>query len=116
MLEVIKEIREILVVTIPLIIGFLILISKILKSSKLRVVAENYIDVEKVVKDFMSNAENFLNYNGTDKKEWVKTKVNQFCIENGIPYKDDMVNIIIEQFICLTKSVNKREKDKENLL
>ena len=111
MLEIIKEISDLLAVVIPLLISLFILIAKLTKNTKLRILSENFIQVEKVIKKYMENAESFINYSGADKKEWVKTKVNQFCIENDMPYNESVVDSTIERFIDLTKTVNKREKD-----
>lgn len=111
MLEIIKDISEFLAVVIPLIISLFILIAKLTKNTKLKILSENFIQVEKEIKKCMENAESFISYSGDDKKEWVKTKVNQFCIENDIPYNETIVDSTIERFIDLTKTVNKREKD-----
>ena len=111
MLEVLKEIIDIIAVALPLVISLIVVIAKLTKNTKLKNVSENLIEVEIVVKRFMESAESFINYSGNDKKEWVKVKVNQYCIENGIPYNDSIVDSLIERFIELTKTVNKREKD-----
>lgn len=116
MLELLIEIKEILGLTVTFIIGFIILITKLTKSSKLKAIAENLISVEKVTKKFICKAEGFVNYSGQDKKEWVKTKVNQFCIENDINYDENIINNIIENLLDLSKTVNKREKDRGILL
>ena len=111
MLEMLKEIIDIIAVAIPLLISLIIVIAKLSKNTKLKRFSENLIEVEEVIKRFMENAETFINYSGADKKEWVKVKVNQYCIENGIPYNDSIVDSLIEKLIELTKTVNKREKD-----
>ncbi|HEY8364061.1 MAG TPA: hypothetical protein VIK84_00695 [Haloplasmataceae bacterium] len=116
MLELIKEIKEILAIIIPVIIGFIVLVSKLTKSTKLKKLAQNLIEVEKITRDYICNAEKFLNYSGQDKKEWVKTKVNQYCIENDIKYEENVIDDIIENLIVLSKTVNKREKDMGGLL
>lgn len=116
MLEILKEIREYIAVVFPLIIGILILISKLTKNSKLRRLSENLVQIENVVKEYVCSAEAFLNYSGSDKKEWVKTKVNQFCIQNGIRYDNDTVEAAIEKLIYLSKTVNSHIKESDRLL
>ena len=111
MLEKFKEIIDIIAVALPLLISLIIVIAKLTKNVKLKNISENLIEVEIIIRSFMESAESFLNYSGADKKEWVKVKVNQYCIENNIPYKDEVVDSLIEKFISLTKTVNKREKD-----
>ena len=116
MIDILLKIQEVLAIIIPMMIGILVLISKLTKNLKLRKIAENLVKVEKVVFDYVNNAEGFVNYSGNDKKEWVKTKVNQFCITNKITYKDEIIDEIIENYITLSKTVNKRESEKEVLL
>src|SRR5690554_2005534 len=111
MIEKVKEIIDIIAVALPLLISLIIVIAKLTKNTKLKKVSENLIEVEEVIKRLMESAESFINYSGSDKKEWVKIKVNQYCIENGIPYRDSIVDSLIEKLIELTKIVNKREKD-----
>jgi|SRR5690554_3963702 len=116
MLELLNEIKEILALTIPVIISFIILISKLVKNKKLKKFAENLIEIEKISKGFICKAEDFINFSGKDKKEWVKTKVNQYCIENQINYNENIIDNIIENLLDLSKTVNKREKDRGMLL
>ena len=111
MLEILKEIIDIIAVALPLLISLIIVIAKLTKNIKLKNISENLIEVEEVIKRFMESAESFINYSGADKKEWVKVKVNQYCIENSIPYSDSIVDSLIEKLIGLTKNINKREKD-----
>lgn len=111
MFEVIKEFIDIIAVSLPLLICLIVTIAKLTKNSKLKKIFKNLIEVEEVIKSFMVSAESFINYSGSDKSEWVKVKVNQYCIEHGIPYDEKIVNDVIEKFIYLSKTVNKREKD-----
>ena len=115
MTEIVKELREIIVAVVPVIVSIIFLASMLTKSKKLRKLSDDMIKIETVIKEYMTGAEEFLNFSGKEKKEWVKTKVNQYCIENGIPYADGLVDDLIENLIYLTKNVNKREKDKEVL-
>ena len=111
MLVMLKEVIDIIAVALPLLISLIVVIAKLTKNTKLKNISENLIEVQEVIKRFMESAESFINYSGADKKEWVKIKVNQYCIENGIPYSDSIVDNLIEKLIGLSKTVNKREKD-----
>ena len=111
MLELVKEIIDIVAVAVPLIISLVIAIVKLYKNIKLKKASENLIEVEFVIKRFMEYAESFINYSGKDKKEWVMVKVNQYCIEHKIPYDERVVEDLLEKFIYLSKVVNKRDKD-----
>ena len=60
---------------------------------------------------YIQQAESFVHYSGAEKKEYVMTKANQYAIDNGIEFDQDMVSKKIEELVTLTKEVNKREKD-----
>lgn len=70
--------------------------------------AEQLNQIQKEIMSYIPLAEQFVNFESKDKKEWVLTKANQFCLNNGIPYDDDKATEILEHAIDLTKSVNKR--------
>lgn len=116
MLDKIIEAKEIITFIIPLIISFVIVLSRLFKNKKLKKLAQNLLEIEKGVKEYMCQIEDFKNFTGEDKKEWVKTKVNQYCINNGIEYDETLVDEFIETFIKFSKTVNKREKEKGELL
>lgn len=116
MIETLKEIIDLIIFLVPLLISLLILSAKLSKNRRLRKYSESIIEIEKIVNKYMVSAEGFSNYSGNDKLEWVKTKVNQFCIENDINYNEEAINEIIERLIILTKKINQREKDKGGLL
>ena len=64
-------------------------------------------------KTFVTVAEDFLSFNGATKKEWVQTKLQQFCLDKKIPFNVDQTSELIEEEVAFTKKVNKRDKDKE---
>ena len=55
------------------------------------------------------DAEAFVNFTGTEKKEYVMTKANRYAIENRIPFYEQDVSEKIEDLIKISKEVNKRE-------
>lgn len=116
MLDKIVEIKELLTIVITLAISFIVLLSKLFKNVKLKRVAQNLIEVEKSVREYICQIEDFSNFTGEDKKEWVKTKVNQFCINKGIDFNEELVDEFIEMFISFSKVVNKRDKEMNELL
>ena len=61
----------------------------------------------------MEIAEQFTNYSGEEKKEYVMTRVNQFALENKIKFDSEAVNEKIEELIGLSKKVNGVKSDKE---
>lgn len=59
-----------------------------------------------ILREAMTTVENFANFTGDEKKEYVKTKVNQYCIENNIQYSDELTDENIEKMIDFSKGVN----------
>ena len=59
-----------------------------------------------ILREAMTTVENFANYTGEEKKEYVKTKVNQYCIENKIEYDAELTEENIEKMIEFSKEVN----------
>ncbi len=63
------------------------------------------------LQDFVVEAEQFTNFNGEEKKEYVMTKANRYALQNKWNFDEEAVSEIVEDMISLSKSVNKREKD-----
>lgn len=116
MIDIIIEIKEVLAVIASLIVGIIVLITKLVKAVKSKNQLSNIFSIEEKTLEFIYEAELFLNYSGEEKKEWVKTKVNQFAIENKLNYDSKFVGILIEKLVDLSKNVNKRAKDMVELL
>ena len=117
MLEILNKLYEDLILIIPSIITILIMIYKLIKNKRLKEVFQTLLTLKDITKVNMYIAEEFTHYSGEDKKEWVKTKVNQYCIDNKIRYVDAEVDRIVEELIELSNTVNKREtKEKEKLI
>ena len=87
-------------------------ILKFVKSVKAEKAAEAVIQIGNAVLPFMKEAETFTKYSGREKKEYVLIKANEFAVEHGMPFDAEQVSVKIEELIALTKTVNKRQKDK----
>jgi ABC-type uncharacterized transport system fused permease/ATPase subunit len=114
-LDFIQDIVKIAAVALPAIITATGYIAANSKNKKLKQAAENLNKVSKAAQIYVADAEQFLNYSGTEKKQWVLTKINQYAIENKIPYDAETVANVVEEIVTLSKKVNSREKDKEVL-
>ena len=86
-------------------------IGKFIRSAKAKKQALQTIRVCDAIVPFIRQAEEFTNYGGQEKKEFVMTKVNQFAIQNKIHFNAALIGDKIEELVRLTKEVNKREKD-----
>ncbi len=105
----IKEIITIVSACLGLIataIGFLIpLVKNIKTKNRLSAIKKLTTTLQLLIIE----AEAFVNFTGTEKKEYVLTKANRFAIDNKIPYNETDVSEKIEELISLSKEVNKRE-------
>ena len=61
------------------------------------------------VAPLMEIAENFSNYSGEEKKQFVLTKVNQFAIENGLKFDAETTAAQVEKLIELSKKINAKK-------
>ena len=95
-----------------LLVSTVTFVVKFLKSTRAKRAAEEIVKIGCAILPFVQAAEAFAGYTGSEKKEFVLTKANQFAIDNGMEFNVEQVSAKIEELVSLTKSVNKREKDK----
>ena len=62
-----------------------------------------------VLMSIMQDVEKFRAFSSEEKKQYVKTKFNQYCIENGYDYDDDLTDENIEELIDFSKKVNGKD-------
>lgn len=110
--ETIKLILTATGLVLALITTIITAIAKNCKSSKTAKTASNLLKVIEAVQTYVTQAESLINFTGANKKEWVMTKVNQFCISKGISYEQEQVDGIIESLIDFSKNVNARKEEK----
>ena len=110
-MEDLKLILSITATGIGLLITALTFFTKFLRNAKAKKLAQNIIDISNAIIPYIKQAEQFLNYTGEEKKEYVITKVNQFALENNIPFDIEVVSSKIEELIVLTKQVNIKNKN-----
>ena len=59
-----------------------------------------------VLMDFMEEVEQFKNFSSEEKKQFVITKFNQYCIDNGYEFIADLTDENVEKLIEFSKVVN----------
>ena len=116
MIDVLIEIKEMIAIIISLIVGIVVLVQKLVKALRSKSNLNNLICLEKVTLEFVIEAEFFSNYSGIEKREWVKTKVNQFAINNKIIYDEETIDGLIENLVGLSKKVNNKTREGLELL
>lgn len=85
--------------------GFLIPLVKNVKA-KNKLIALNQLST--CLKTLIVEAEQFTNFTGAEKKEYVLTKANRYALENNIPFDESSVDTEIEKMVKLSKNVNVR--------
>ena len=63
-------------------------------------------ELSSVLQSLIMDAEQFVNFSGEEKKEYVLTKANRYAIENNIPFDESAVDNEIEKIVNLSKNVN----------
>lgn len=83
--------------------GFLIPLVKNVKA-KNRLMALNQLST--TLNSLIIEAEQFANFTGHEKKQYVLTKANRYALENNIPFDESTVDTEIERIVKLSKNVN----------
>lgn len=83
--------------------GFLIPLVKNVKA-KNKLIALNKLST--LLKTLIEEAEQYSNFSGAEKKEYVLTKANRYALENKIPFDEPSVDAEIEKVVQLSKNVN----------
>ena len=92
----------------------IIFLKKFIKNKKLKNILEKAEQITKELVPCIIEAEQFVNYTGEEKKNYVMTKVNQFAIDNDITFDPEYVSSKVEQLISLTKEVNCSRSKSDN--
>lgn len=112
MLETTKEIIAVvsaaigaLATGIPFLIGFI-------RKARQLVKERNWSKITEILPSLIIEAEKFLNYTGSEKKEYVKSRLAVYTTENKFAFDEAKFDIAIDDIVKLTKEVNRRDKDK----
>lgn len=81
---------------LSLFIACILFIVKIIRGYITKKKLKNSYVLLEAVAPLMEIAEQFTNYSGEEKKEYVMTRVNQFALENKIKFDSEAVNEKIE--------------------
>lgn len=83
--------------------GFLIPLVKNVKA-KNKLMALNQLGT--LLKSLIAEAEQFVNFTGEEKKEYVLTKANRYALNNKLPFDESAIDDEIEKMVKLSKNVN----------
>ena len=109
-LETLRLVLTIAGLVLVLLTSIVTFIARNSKNKKVGKAAMNLLAVINATRQFVSEAESLVNFSGANKKEWVMTKVNQFCISKGIVYDEAKVDEILEDYITFSIVVNTGKK------
>lgn len=91
---------------ISLLIAVVTFISKFLKSEKAKTTAENIVQICDEIVPLINQAEQFVNFSGQEKKEYVMTLMRKYALDNGISFDFGMLDEKIDDLVDFTKNVN----------
>lgn len=98
---------------LSLLITSIIFVVRLVKALKEKRNMQNCSFLYETVAPLMEIAENFSNYSGEEKKQFVLTKVNQFAIENGLKFDAETTAAQVEKLIELSKKINAKNNKGE---
>ena len=94
---------------LSLLITSIILVVRLVKAVREKRNMQSSSFLYETVAPLMEIAENFSNYSGEEKKQFVLTKVNQFAIENGLKFDAETTAAQVEKLIELSKKINAKK-------
>jgi len=110
-------VREILVI-VGAIVGIIStavpLIIKLIKKSRQWTKERDWNKIMEMLPRLIVEAEHFTNYTGQEKKEFVKSRLAIFAINNRIAFNETGLEAAIDDAVKLTREVNVREKDEHS--
>lgn len=108
-MENVEWILSLAVTALSLLVVCISFLVKMIKSIRAKIKEKKYTELMDSVAPIMEIAENYTEYKGEDKKQYVMEKVNQYAAENGITFDAKSVADKIERLIEFSKQVNKRQ-------
>jgi len=91
-----------------LFISTLTFLSKFIKNAKAKKTAQNIIKITQDIIPFIKEAEKFIHYTGSEKKNYVLIKALRLVIDNKMKVNENTISDTIDELVRLTKEVNIR--------
>ena len=115
-METLQLVLTISALAVALLTTIITAVAKNCKNTKLARAATNLLKVMGAVEGFVVEAEKLTQFTGPFKKEWVLTKVNEFCLKNNIAFEQEKVDKLLEDAIKFSKNVNAKKIEEEEAL
>jgi hypothetical protein len=91
---------------LSLLITSITFITKFLKSSKAKKLAENILEICNALLPLISQAEKLTNFTGEEKKEYVMTLIRQYALDKKLLFDYQKISNKVDELILLSKEVN----------
>jgi uncharacterized membrane protein YbaN (DUF454 family) len=101
---------------IGLLVTTITFLTKAIKNTKAKKQAERLLMINEALLPFIQTAEEYTNYTGKEKKEYVLTKANQYFIQKGLKFDEELCASKIEELVALTKKVNAKAQGAKQTL
>lgn len=108
-LESIKEYLSVFGTLLGFLCTFLVFLKNKIKNKRLKRIVEKTEKITKTIIPTIIEAEQFVEYTGIEKKEYVMTKLQEYAISFGIKFDSKSLSDRVDELIQLTKSVNVKE-------
>lgn len=110
-LETVMQIIYIALIVLSLGGTILTVIIKTTKNSKVKKNATTAYTIVKKIQDLIINAESFVNYTGSEKLNFVITRMKEFSLSNNLALTEEKITELVENEITLSKDVNANNKN-----
>ncbi len=91
---------------LSLLITSITFITKFLKSSKAKNIAENILEICNALLPLISQAEKLTNYTGEEKKKYVMTLIRQYAFDKKLSFDYQEISEKVDELVALSKDVN----------
>lgn len=108
-LESIKEYLSVFGTLLGFLCTFLVFLKNKIKNKRVKKIIEKTEKITKTIIPTIIEAEQFDDYTGIEKKEYVMTKLQEYAISFGIKFDSQSLSDRVDELIELTKNVNVRE-------
>lgn len=102
----VKDILTIIGTALPLLAALLTFLIKFVKNEKAKKFLVETLKITTILQPLIVKAEEFIDYTGAEKKEFVLNNLTKFAAENNIAIDVERVSMLIDELVKTTKKVN----------
>lgn len=106
-----KDILAVCIGAVPFVISTVTFLIKFIKNKKVKAGLQKTLQLMEAIQPLIIQAEEFVHYTGSEKKQFVMTQAHQFAIDHGMSFDREEFSQRIDELVATTKKVNARAKD-----